>query len=152
MSGSIDQNRIQPVDPDLTSGAIGRLFAEIRTKFALVPNLFRVLANAPAALEGLIGLSAALARGALDEKTREQLADNGSGQIWSESKRVGSINYWSDVVLAKELIPKIRFWEELLILLGLKSAALPNVSCKYEMSYLDIENKAEPRTTGLRYH
>ena len=74
MSGSRDQNRIQPVDPDHATGAIGRLFAEIRTKFALVPNLFRVLANAPAALEGLMGLSAALARGALDEKTREQLA------------------------------------------------------------------------------
>jgi len=74
MSESRDQNRIQPIDPDHASGAIGRLFAEIRIKFALVPNLFRVFANAPAALEGLMGLSAALARGALNEKTREQLA------------------------------------------------------------------------------
>jgi uncharacterized peroxidase-related enzyme len=74
MSGSSDQNRIQPVDPNHTTGAIRRLFAEIRTKFALVPNLFRVLANAPAALEGLMGLSSALARGTLNEKTREQLA------------------------------------------------------------------------------
>ncbi|HLK80686.1 MAG TPA: carboxymuconolactone decarboxylase family protein [Xanthobacteraceae bacterium] len=39
-----------------------------------MPNLFRVIANGPAALEGLMGLSAALAHGALDEKTREQLA------------------------------------------------------------------------------
>ena len=79
--------------------------------------------------------------------------DNGSGQIWSESKRVGSINYWTgDVVLAKELVPKIRFWDELLILLRLKTAALPNVSCKYEVAYLDIETRAEPRTTGLKYH
>jgi alkylhydroperoxidase family enzyme len=62
------------MDPDHATGAIRRLFAEIRAKFALVPNLFRLLANAPAALEGLVGLSAALARGALDEKTREQLA------------------------------------------------------------------------------
>ncbi len=74
MTQSRDQNRIKPVDPDRATGAIRRLFAEIRAKFALVPNLFRVLANAPAALEGLMGLSAALARGALDEKTREQLA------------------------------------------------------------------------------
>jgi len=74
MSGSRDQNRIKVVDPDQTTGAIRKLFAEIRTKFALVPNLFRVLANAPAALEGLMDLSAALARGTLDEKTREQLA------------------------------------------------------------------------------
>ena len=74
MSQSRDQNRIQSVDPGSATGSIGRFFAEIGAKFALVPNLFRVLANAPAALEGLMGLSAALARGALDEKTREQLA------------------------------------------------------------------------------
>lgn len=74
MSESRDQNRIQPVDPDHAPGAMSRLFAEIRAKFAMVPNLFRVLANAPAALEGLMGLSTALARGALDEKIREQLA------------------------------------------------------------------------------
>jgi uncharacterized peroxidase-related enzyme len=74
MSGSRDQNRIQLVDPDHTTGAIRRLFAQIRAKFAPVPNLFRVLANAPAALEGLMDLGSALAAGALDEKTREQLA------------------------------------------------------------------------------
>ena len=68
MSGSRDQNRIPPVDPDHATGAIRRLFAEIRTKFALVPNLFRVLANAPAALEGLMGLSVALARGPSTKK------------------------------------------------------------------------------------
>jgi uncharacterized peroxidase-related enzyme len=74
MSESEKKNRIPPVDPAHAAGSIGRLFAEIRAKFALVPNLFRVLANAPVALEGLVGLSAALAGGALDEKTREQLA------------------------------------------------------------------------------
>jgi len=74
MSGSRDQNRIQLVDPDRTTGAIRGLFSEIRAKFALVPNLFRVLANAPVALEGFMGLGAALAGGALDEKTRERLA------------------------------------------------------------------------------
>jgi hypothetical protein len=68
MSESRDQNRIQPVDPDHATGAIRRLFAEIRAKFALVPNLFRVLANAPAALEGLMGLSVALARGPSTKK------------------------------------------------------------------------------------
>jgi uncharacterized peroxidase-related enzyme len=74
MSQFRDQNRIQPVDPVRATGSIGRFFAEIRAKFAVVPSLFRVLANAPVALEGLMGLSAALAGGALDEKIREQLA------------------------------------------------------------------------------
>ena len=74
MSESRDQSRIQALDPDHTTGTIRRLFGELRAKFALVPNLFRVLANAPVALEGLMGLGTALARGALNEKAREQLA------------------------------------------------------------------------------
>jgi len=74
MSASRDQKRIQAVDPTHATDAIRQLFTGIRAKFALVPNLFCVLANAPAALEGLVDLSVALARGALDEKTREQLA------------------------------------------------------------------------------
>jgi uncharacterized peroxidase-related enzyme len=74
MSELRDQSRIQAVDESRANSPVRRVFAEIRAKFAVVPNLFRVLANAPAALEGLMGLSAALAGGALDEKTREQLA------------------------------------------------------------------------------
>jgi uncharacterized peroxidase-related enzyme len=74
MSESRGQNRIQPVDSAHAIGAIRRLFSELQAKFALVPNLFRVLANSPPALEGLMGLGAALAGGALDEKTRERLA------------------------------------------------------------------------------
>jgi hypothetical protein len=74
--------------------------------------------------------------------------DNGSGQMWSETKKVGSINYWTgEVVLANEYVPKVRFCNELLVLLGLKTTALPNVSCEYEVSDLDIETRAEPRTT-----
>ncbi len=39
-----------------------------------VPNLFRVIANSPAALDGYLGLNAALAKGKLDAKTRERIA------------------------------------------------------------------------------
>jgi hypothetical protein len=74
--------------------------------------------------------------------------DNGSGQMWSESKRVGSINYWTgEVVLAREHIPKVRFWSELRGLLGIRGATLPNVSCEYEVSDLDIESRAEAGST-----
>jgi uncharacterized peroxidase-related enzyme len=71
MSGSRDQNRIQPIDPDYATGALQRLFAEIRVKFAVVPNLFRVLANAPAALEAYVNFSVALGGGTLDGKVQE---------------------------------------------------------------------------------
>ena len=76
------------------------------------------------------------------------IRDNGEGQMWSETRKVGSINYWTgEVVLANEYVPKVRFCNELLVFLGLKSTALPNVSCEYEVSDLDIETRAEPRTT-----
>jgi uncharacterized peroxidase-related enzyme len=74
MSQANQPGRIPPINPELASLAIGRLFTEIGAKFALVPSLFRVLANGPVALEGFMSLGAALAGGALDEKTREQLA------------------------------------------------------------------------------
>ena len=38
------------------------------------PNVFRVIANSPAALEGFFGLNAALVKGAIDGKTRERIA------------------------------------------------------------------------------
>lgn len=39
-----------------------------------VPNLFRITANSPAALEGYLGLNGALAKGSLDAMTRERIA------------------------------------------------------------------------------
>jgi hypothetical protein len=81
------------------------------------------------------------------------IRDNSSGQMWSQTKKVGSINYWTgDVVLDKACVPKVRFWDELLVLLGFKSTALPNLSYKYEVSYLNTEAVTEPRTTGSEIH
>jgi uncharacterized peroxidase-related enzyme len=71
MSESRDQNRIQPVDPDNATDATKGLFAEVRAKFGLVPNLFRVLANAPAALEAYVNFSATLGGGTLDARVQE---------------------------------------------------------------------------------
>ena len=46
----------------------------MKAQLGLVPNLFRVLANSPAALGGYLGLNGALAKGALDARTRERIA------------------------------------------------------------------------------
>jgi uncharacterized peroxidase-related enzyme len=45
----------------------------VSRKLGVVPNLYRVVALSPAALEGLLGLGAALSK-ALDVKTRERIA------------------------------------------------------------------------------
>ena len=46
----------------------------VKAQLGSVPNLFRVLANSPAALGGYLGLSGALTKGALDARTRERIA------------------------------------------------------------------------------
>lgn len=46
----------------------------VEKQLGSVPNLFRVVANSPAALEGYLGLNGALAKGRLDARTRERIA------------------------------------------------------------------------------
>jgi uncharacterized peroxidase-related enzyme len=46
----------------------------INKKLGVVPNLFRLMSNSPAALEGYLGLSGALAKGALPAQTGERIA------------------------------------------------------------------------------
>ncbi len=46
----------------------------VNKQVGFVPNLFRLVSLSPAALEGYLGLSAALAKGALPAKTRERIA------------------------------------------------------------------------------
>jgi uncharacterized peroxidase-related enzyme len=49
------------------------LLDAVEKQLGVVPNLFRLVGNSPAALEGYLGLNAALAR-TLDAKTRERIA------------------------------------------------------------------------------
>ena len=58
-----------------TSPAASKPFLEAVNKMlGSVPNLFRMVGNSPAALEGYLGLNGALAKGKLDAKTRERIA------------------------------------------------------------------------------
>lgn len=47
---------------------------KVKAMFGSVPNLFRIMANSPAALEGYLALSGALAAGSFDLATRERIA------------------------------------------------------------------------------
>ncbi len=46
----------------------------VKKQLGVVPNLFRLVSNSPAALEGYLSLSAALGKGALPAATRERIA------------------------------------------------------------------------------
>ncbi len=50
------------------------LLEAAKRQLGSVPNLFRVVGNSPAALEGYLALNGALAKGSLDAKTRERVA------------------------------------------------------------------------------
>ncbi|WPZ35961.1 carboxymuconolactone decarboxylase family protein [Thalassobaculum sp. OXR-137] len=50
------------------------LLEGVKKMLGSVPNLFRLTANSPAALEGYLGLNGALAKGALKPQTRERIA------------------------------------------------------------------------------
>ena len=67
-------NRITQLDPAQATGKAKQLLDAVQSKLGIVPNLTRVLANAPAALEGYLNFSGALAGGTLSAKVREQIA------------------------------------------------------------------------------
>ncbi len=46
----------------------------VKKQIGVVPNLFRLVANSPAALEGYLGMSGALGKGVLPAPTRERIA------------------------------------------------------------------------------
>ena len=50
------------------------LLEAVSKQIGSVPNLFRLVANSPAALEGYLGMSGALAKGSLPAQTRERVA------------------------------------------------------------------------------
>src|SRR4051812_5306966 len=50
------------------------LLQAVNKTFGVTPNLFRVVANSPAALEGFLGLHGALGKGQLDARTRARIA------------------------------------------------------------------------------
>ena len=59
---------------DAAPTAAKPLLEGAKKQLGTVPNLFRVIANSPAALEGYLNLNGALSKGSLDAKTRERIA------------------------------------------------------------------------------
>ena len=83
-----------PATVDTAPAAAQPLLDGVKTKLGSVPNLFRLLAVSPAALEGYLGLSGALGKGSLDARTRERIAlavaeFNGCGYCTSAHAFIG---------------------------------------------------------------
>jgi uncharacterized peroxidase-related enzyme len=65
---------LTPATIDAAPAAAQAMLQAVKKQFGLVPNLFRLVANSPAALEGYLGLSGALGKGTLPAPTRERIA------------------------------------------------------------------------------
>ena len=67
-------SRIPAVNPAQAEGHAKDLLDGIQKAFGGVPNLYRVVAQSPASLQGLLALTDALSYGTLDRKLSEQIA------------------------------------------------------------------------------
>lgn len=67
-------SRINLVDPVSATGPSAELLGEIRSAFGVAPNMFRAVANSPAALASMWGSFGALGNGRLGAKLGEQIA------------------------------------------------------------------------------
>jgi uncharacterized peroxidase-related enzyme len=63
-----------PATIESTPAASQPMLEAVKKQIGLVPNLFRLVAISPAALEGYLGMSGALGKGALPAPTRERIA------------------------------------------------------------------------------
>jgi len=66
-------NNLELINPETATGKAKELLDAIQNKLGMVPNLFRALANSPAALEVYLGFGA-LDHGSLSPALREQIA------------------------------------------------------------------------------
>ena len=67
-------SRIAALDPAAAEPKAKSLLDGVQKSLGGTPNLFRVAAQSPAALEGLLSLSGALGHGALRPRVREAIA------------------------------------------------------------------------------
>ncbi|MBI4470118.1 MAG: carboxymuconolactone decarboxylase family protein [Acidobacteria bacterium] len=69
-------SRFEAIDGAAATGRDKYLLDTVKLKMGRVPNITRLMANSPAALEGYLKFSGALATGKLDPRLRERIAIN----------------------------------------------------------------------------
>ncbi|OCP01927.1 MULTISPECIES: peroxidase-related enzyme [unclassified Ensifer] len=67
-------SRVNLIDPNSATGASAELLGEIRSAFGVAPNMFKAVANSPAALASMWASFGALGKGRLGAKLGEQIA------------------------------------------------------------------------------
>ncbi len=95
-----------PATIEASPSAAQPLLQAVKKQLGVVPNLFRLVATSPAALEGYLGMSGALAKGELPAATRERIAlavaeINGFSYCLSAHTYLGehvALNTWTNYI------------------------------------------------------
>ncbi len=66
--------RLQTITQETATGRAKDVLDSVQKKMGRVPNIFSLMANSPAAVQGYLNFSGALADGLLDAKIRESIA------------------------------------------------------------------------------
>jgi uncharacterized peroxidase-related enzyme len=66
--------RIQPLELSTASGPTQAIFASVKAKLGMVPNLYRVLGHSPAALSAYLAINDSMANSILSATLREKVA------------------------------------------------------------------------------
>lgn len=97
--------RLNIVDPNTATGNTKQLLDGIQAKVGMTPNVYRIVANSPATLDGLLQFGNAIAGGSLSPKLREQIAlavgeANGCDYCLAAHSAIGkSLGLSSDAIL-----------------------------------------------------
>lgn len=97
--------RLNMIDPSTATGNAKELLDGIQAKVGMTPNIYRIMANSPAALEGVTKFGGSLAKGELSAKLREQIAlvvgeTNGCNYCLAAHSTVGkSLGLSEDAIL-----------------------------------------------------
>lgn len=67
-------NRIAAIDPAIATGRAKELLDATNAQLGRVPNLYKAMANSPAALDGYLKFRGALGQGTLSVKMKERIA------------------------------------------------------------------------------
>jgi len=65
--------RIGMVLPEQAPDEVKKVYDGVKQQIGMVPNIFKIMANSPAALQGFMGLFSALGGGKLPAELRERI-------------------------------------------------------------------------------